>query len=423
MKKNWKLILCYVVIFCYIVLGNAMTFNFGNRLPFKISELLSMFLIFFLLIDKKEKLKISTFNFKLLIWLLIGFISLIINTIKFGYSISSSLYGALYGLRIIHLMLLCYLIKDYFKENKIDVKKIFNFIINCYIIVCIIGFIQLIFYPKAYDFYNIFYNIGVYFPNADPHVGRLISTYFDPNYLAACLLIPTAICLIYWNKYNEKKYFIKFLILSITIMLTVSRSGLLGYLIVIFLFTINSFKIEQKKLKIDKKILKLVLCIGIVLVMLFLSGKSRVINRVVNSSSDKSTYYRFDNWQYSLDIIKDNSLIGVGYNLIGTYSDVNLDVIRGESVKYGSDSSLLLIAMTTGMIGFTYFIIMIIKYIIENIKLKKKNSIYSIAILILIPALICCNFNNVLFYTLWMFPMLLIFNILEGEKYEDRDRC
>lgn len=423
MKKNWKLVLCYIVIFCYIVLGNAMTFNLGNRLPVKVAELISIVLIFTLLLKKEEKFKISNFNFKLLIWLLIGFVSLLINTIRFSYSIGSMLYGLLYSVRIVHLMLLCSLIKEYFKENKIEIKKIFDFIINCYIVVCIIGFVQLIFFPKAYDFYEIFYNLGVYFPNADPHVGRLISTYFDPNYLAACLLIPTIITLIYWDKYNEKKYFIKFLIISLTIVLTVSRSGLLGYVITVFLFTLSGLKLEQGKLKYNKKTIILFLSIMIMFVISLKSGNVRVVNRITNSVSDKSTYYRFDNWEYSMDIIKDNSLIGVGYNLIGTYSDVNLDIKRGESVKYGSDSSLLLIMMTTGIIGFIYFAIITLKYIIKNIRLRKKNIVYLISPIILISALICCNFNNVLFYTLWMFPVLLIINLLEGEKNENWNRC
>ncbi len=423
MKKNWKLVLCYIVIFCYIVLGNAMTFNLGNRLPVKVAELISIVLIFTLLLKKEEKFKISNFNFKLLIWLLIGFVSLLINTIRFSYSIGSMLYGLLYSVRIVHLMLLCSLIKEYFKENKIEIKKIFDFIINCYIAVCIIGFVQLIFFPKAYDFYEIFYNLGVYFPNADPHVGRLISTYFDPNYLAACLLIPTIITLIYWDKYNEKKYFIKFLIISLTIILTVSRSGLLGYVITVFLFTLSGLKLEQGKLKYNKKTIILFLSIMIMFVISLKSGNVRVVNRITNSVSDKSTYYRFDNWEYSMDIIKDNSLIGVGYNLIGTYSDVNLDIKRGESVKYGSDSSLLLIMMTTGIIGFIYFAIITLKYIIKNIRLRKKNIVYLISPIILISALICCNFNNVLFYTLWMFPVLLIINLLEGEKNENWNRC
>lgn len=423
MKKNWKLVLCYIVIFCYIVLGNAMTFNLGNRLPVKVAELISIVLIFTLLLKKEEKFKISNFNFKLLIWLLIGFVSLLINTIRFSYSIGSMLYGLLYSVRIVHLMLLCSLIKEYFKENKIEIKKIFDFIINCYIVVCIIGFVQLIFFPKAYDFYEIFYNLGVYFPNADPHVGRLISTYFDPNYLAACLLIPTIITLIYWDKYNEKKYFIKFLIISLTIILTVSRSGLLGYVITVFLFTLSGLKLEQGKLKYNKKTIILFLSIMIMFVISLKLGNVRVVNRITNSVSDKSTYYRFDNWEYSMDIIKDNSLIGVGYNLIGTYSDVNLDIKRGESVKYGSDSSLLLIMMTTGIIGFIYFAIITLKYIIKNIRLRKKDIVYLISPIILISALICCNFNNVLFYTLWMFPVLLIINILEGEKNENWNRC
>ena len=423
MKKNWKLVLCYIVIFCYIVLGNAMTFNLGNRLPVKVAELISIVLIFTLLLKKEEKFKISNFNFKLLIWLLIGFVSLLINTIRFSYSIGSMLYGLLYSVRIVHLMLLCSLIKEYFKENKIEIKKIFDFIINCYIVVCIIGFVQLIFFPKAYDFYEIFYNLGVYFPNADPHVGRLISTYFDPNYLAACLLIPTIITLIYWDKYNEKKYFIKFLIISLTIILTVSRSGLLGYVITVFLFTLSGLKLEQGKLKYNKKTIILFLSIMIMFVISLKSGNVRVVNRITNSVSDKSTYYRFDNWEYSMDIIKDNSLIGVGYNLIGTYSDVNLDIKRGESVKYGSDSSLLLIMMTTGIIGFIYFAIITLKYIIKNIRLRKKDIVYLISPIILISALISCNFNNVLFYTLWMFPVLLIINLLEGEKNENWNRC
>lgn len=420
MKKfNWNLFLCYIVIFSYIVLGNAATFNIGNRLPIKLAEIISIIVIIFLIFNNNHNKKRSNFNFKILIWVLIGFISLIINYIKFNYSINDVVYGAFYGFRIVHLIVLCSLIKDSF--DKTSIKKILDFVINCYIVVCCIGFLQVIFFPKAYDFYEIFYSLGVYFPDADPHVGRLVSTYFDPNYLASCLLIPTTICLIFWDKYNDKKYFIKYLVISLSILLTVSRSGLLGYIIVILLYTIGNIKIDNKKIKYSKRAIKLFTATIFILVVSLFSGNIRVINRVTNSVNDKSTYYRIDNWEYSANIIKDNWFIGIGYNLLGTYSEVNQGIIRGDSVKYGSDSSLLLIAMTTGIVGFMYFIITVINYIKNNLKLSKNNKIYLLGVIILISALVCCNFNNLLFYPLWLFSVLLILNLLEGEINENRD--
>ena len=163
--RRISIFLCFLTIFSYIVLGNCATFNLGDRLPVKVAEIISIITILFLIIFNK-KIRIDKFNIMILIWVILGSISAIINTIFYNYSMSELVYGLLYGIRIVHLVVLCMIISSCFKKYEVSTKKVIDFIVLNYIIVCIIGFIQLIVYPKAYDFYNLFYKFGVYFANS-----------------------------------------------------------------------------------------------------------------------------------------------------------------------------------------------------------------------------------------------------------------
>lgn len=413
-KAQLDLTLCYLTIFCYIVLGNAATFNLGNRLPIKVAEIVAIFTIFIIFFKNTVKIKVSKFNKKIFIWLIIGTLTLLFNFIKYNYSFEEAMYGFFYTVRIVYLIVLCMFIKFIFDKYNLEFKKILDFIINCFLLVCVIGFFQYIFYPRAYDFYNIFIKIGVYVPNPDPHVGRLISTFFDPNYLSVCLLIPASICLILWVKENNRIYFLKFLLIMLAILLTSSRSGVLGIAIILGLFIIQSIRRDDKKnFFIKKGVFLLVLFLLVCLPLLVYSGEVRAFNRVLQTGTDRSTYARFVSWKRGLSVIQDNPILGIGYNLTGIYYTKVQGLSIANSTGYGNDSSLLLVAMTTGIVGLVYFLSMIFKYLLHVLKLCKTNPLYFSLCAILFSALICSNFVNLLFYQLWLFPFLLIANIIQ----------
>jgi len=409
-KENISLFLCYLTISAYIFLGNCATFNIGNRLPIKLAEIISAVTIITLLLFK-TKIKFTQLNKHMFIWIAFGMCSVLINTVIYKYEVNNVFYGMLYPLRLIHLLLLTSLIVNTFNKYKTETKKIIDYIIINYMAVCMVGVVQLYFYPKASDFYNIFYKLGVYFPNPDPHIGRLLSTYFDPNYLAQCLSIPLAFSMIYWIKYDKKRYLLSILVIILTIILTVSRSGFLSLGIVLAVI----FLLCLKQRKITKKIFCFYVIIGVLTIAALLFSDIRIFDRIVNTTQDKSTISRVDNWSGSLDIIKDNSIIGIGYNMIGFYKTEVLNLATSNSTMFGSDSSLLLIVMTTGIIGALWCIYALIKYI-KKIYGKKEESNAIIAIIV--AALVGCNFINLLFYVLWLFPFLIIVNKTSVEEKE-----
>lgn len=416
-KDNTEIMTVFLSFFsigAFILLGNSLTFNFGQRLPLKFSEIITLvcIIIIFCLNIKSDKaiLKINRFTKFIIVLLTIGTLSLFANAIIKHYLLKNIIYAMFYSIRIIFLVYSFNIIVNCLKKYNVSSKKVCDFIIKIYIIVCIIGIIQLLFFKNAYDWYAIFEKIGNYFPNPDPHFGRLLSTYFDPNYLSACLLVPLSLSLSYWLNNYGKKYFFFFALFIISIILTVSRSGLLGAGISILILSLKYLFYDNmgSKHKLNKKVLLIyfVVFLGILILILL---DSRLISRIINSLNDPSTFFRFASWKEAWKIICNNMIIGIGYNAIGFYKD-NFGII---STSFGIDSSLLLIFTSIGIIGLSYFFI---KIIIKIINLNNEKEISSISLLsIIISSLVICNFNNLLFYTLWIVPITVLLGVNEYE--------
>lgn len=63
---------CYIVLFLYIVGGNMLTFNFGNRMPIKVAEICSIILCIWYIL-KYHNVSFYTHEKEIMIWLLMGF--------------------------------------------------------------------------------------------------------------------------------------------------------------------------------------------------------------------------------------------------------------------------------------------------------------------------------------------------------------
>lgn len=404
-KIKIELIFCYLIIILYIVGANALTFDLYKRVPVKASEIVSAFFVIRHFLRYK---KISFYKYEkyILGWFIIAMLISAYISRKFNFGLIEFIYGISYSLRIILIIFTANIITFYFKKNKIDKNKVIVFLLNLYIVVCILGYIQLIFFPIALDYYNIFYSLGVYWANPDPHINRLLSTYFDPNYLASCLVIPFTIALNKWIEGKENKYLIYLIIYGITVVLTVSRSGILGICLV------TMFSFLRRKFTRKNAMRNILILLLFIIAMIFLAVFDvRIIQRVINSSSDKSTFARFSSWESGYEIIKDNLFFGIGYNMIGSYRQHVLHQNVSLSSGYGNYSSIILILMSSGIIGCFYAAIALIKTLFFDKKFIAKNHDKSIIIKIIGASLIICNFNNLLFYILWIFPVILITDI------------
>lgn len=414
----------FVCIFCYIALGNAFTFNIGSRMPVKLGEIFSVFEYFIFVIwfikkkiDRSKAFEDIKYFTLLWIWILIGIISALLGFVFIGYSMNQFIYGLMYPLRIIHVMCLVIIIYQFIRYYKIDKEKIINYILALYVLVCLIGFFQLVFYPIAADWYNVFYKLHCYWATPDPHKNRLLSTYFDPNYLASILIIPVALLvskLIYEEK-NIKKTIIYLTLIGlflITILLTKSRSGIVGLVGVIGTLILY----YGVKRSIPAKVWIALLIGSIVIVYVFFFSGIEVFERILTFSDDASAQHRFDSWADTLNIFIKYPVMGIGYNMFGAFQETISTLEYTSASAYGVDSSLLMLLMTTGIVGS----IPVFIHLFKVLKPRKRGYLDHAVKQIIIASILMSFFNNLLFNLLWIFPIVIL-ALLNKQSNEERD--
>lgn len=421
-RRSLLAVFTLLVISLTIILGNSATFNLGESfkgIPVKIVEV--MMAIDFLLLaayiylnHKKNSVKfVKLKHLKILvIWILFGVLASLIKSFYYEYSIKELTYGWLYGARIMFYVAYTYCVAIYFKMNDFKLKDFLWKVVVCYVIVALIGFIQFKYWPVAYDFYNILRKFGVYLLNPDPHVNRLISTYLDPNFLSTILLLPISITVAFIiEDKTDIKSIIALAILITAEGLTVSRSGVLGLaifatlLLLFLLFGRNKLNDITINVKVLILIYIIVMCLPIVI---YIFKDSRIIERIIYASEDPSALARVSSWQLGVSLVKDNFFIGIGYNMIGFYTNQTSSI-----TSFGMDSSLLMVAATTGIIGLFIFLGFITSIFRDMVKIRKENFyIANTTIAVIIASVIASFFNNLLFYPLWLIPFLLIVNCI-----------
>lgn len=198
--------------------------------------------------------------------------------------------------------------------------------------IAVLGFVQFFLYP---DLRNLYY-LGW-----DPHLGRLFSTFLDPN-LAGIILVCTTLMLV--KELFERKisvlHFVLFTVSFISLLLTFSRSSYLAFfagMIVLGLLL--------------KKIKFTILLIAISLLAFYFIpkvGEGQNILRTVSSLA------RFDSINRGITLFLQHPLFGIGFG------------------DHSIDSSFLYILVSTGIVGFAAFLWIYVK--IFTIALKNKSA-------------------------------------------------
>lgn len=404
-------------LFLIIVGGNILSFEvFGTSV--RMGEALSIF-VGILLLRYFYRLNIDKSIIYLLIWMVLAIVLAFINGLFiYGFPGSDIVIGLLYLSRFVYSVLFAFMVAQYAKIEKkqISLLKFLNFL---YVVVCLIGFFQLVFYPVANDWYALFEGLRGSW-KGDPHINRLVSTDFDPNYFASCLLIGIVVNLVLLRHallhcFPRKKtkiilqYGIIFAIDILALFLTDSRSGILGLGLIIILYF--CFNIRFIRFKIYHLI---IIAAGILTCVYLLAFSDiTVFVRIRNIFSDASAGARFISWAKGFQIMADTLFMGIGYNLYPAYNAKFFGALSGNTIG-GTDSSLQLIVITTGVIGF----VLLLLHLIDLWKgLKTQYAVKSL----IIAALVICNFNNLLFYSLWVIPFYLLLyltksNAIEQEK-------
>lgn len=272
-----------------------------------------------------------------------------------------------------------------------NTKKIFfiKYITFIAVGLSILGFLQLYLYPDFREMAE---------KGWDPHIGRLLSTWFDPNFLgsffAFILTLLAGIFGVYTQKHpilsfnfvQNKKNFARFynkkittifiaitLLLLISLLLTYSRSALLAFVLPTFVLGIIYFRG-----------LLLTLSFAIILLLPFSPRATERITDGINSAisitetnsmfvPDPTARLRVENMQQGLQLASENFWTGIGFNTIRLHKTQNIHS------SGGFDSSLLTTLVTSGIFGLIAFLFFYFRLAIKLLwkSRKYKNSTHS----------------------------------------------
>lgn len=305
----------------------------GNFYPLDIFVFLTVSVwVFTKIIIRNYQSKIPKYFILLFFFLLWVLISLILG--KSQVLPSEFLIGFAYFLRFLFYSLFSLVVHDQ-KKNSNKFSKILIF---SSLILATAGFIQLIVYS---DLAKLAAQFGY-----DPHKNRLVSTFLDPNFTAAYLVLGLSLVLSISNSVqgNLKKWYgLVGAVLFVALIFTFSRSGWVMFSAVLFLYGV----LRSPKL----------LAVAFLAATFAYFAVPRVQTRISGlTDPDDSARLRLISWSNALTIFKNTPVFGVGYNLYRPaqerYGFFDYRDLEGGHAGAGSDSSFLLILATTGTVGF-----------------------------------------------------------------------
>lgn len=254
-----------------------------------------------------------------------------------GYSGSELLAGTFYFVRWLEYAAWFFIVLDMVR-SRVRAGRYLALLVWSGVIVASLGFLQLRIYP---DFTFMV-------PQGwDPHVGRLLSTWFDPNFLGGWLTLLVTVSLPValvkpWR--SARWWWLAIIIMTGAIVLTYSRSAYVGLAAGAGIVTLVRSRLLF--------LLGIAAFIGLVLFV------PRINERVIGIRTiDETAQLRLVSWDNARTVLTDHPWIGVGYNLY-KYVQVQYGFVTktSEHSASGSDSSLLTIGVTTGIIGLLAYV-------------------------------------------------------------------
>lgn len=296
--------------------------------------------------------------------------------------------SGLYLIRMVTYFCIYLYLRHVTTLKKIKPGSIYNGLMWAGVVICAIGWFQYVLYP---DLRNLFY-LGW-----DPHLNRIFSTYFDPNFLG--LMLVFTIILI-WKKLisdsNRPVLFLLIFVVFITLAFTYSRGSYLALSAATIYFAV----VKRKLMLIG--MVGAVLAVTMVLLPRSM-GHGVLLERVF------SIEQRIENFKQGMTLFAKYPILGVGFNAT-RYAKQKYGYSGNPSIEdhsgAGFDNSLLFVAVTTGIIGYISYILLLSK-VYSYISLIGRTT--------LVAAVTHSMFVNSLFYP-WVMLWLWVIVACDSSK-------
>jgi len=375
-----KLIFIYLAAF---PLGQLLRFNFKFltfNIPFHLVDLLAAVALLFLFFGKVKVPKIFKF---ISAFLLVCVFSLLLSLTKFN---SLQVFvGTLYLLRFVAYSALFVAAWNIRLKNAMVKNTLFNSLITISFATGIFGWIQYFWLSDLR---------ALKFLGWDDHLYRLVGTFLDPGFTGIILVLGFLAVFTRFIDTGDKLLTPILGFFLVTIAFTYARASYLA----LFAGVVALALLKKKMKKVFWPIFLLLILIPLL---------PRPPGEGVKLERLHSVYAKAQNFSETTTIISKNPLFGVGFNNICAARIKYIGDAGYSHACSGSDSSLLFVAATTGLVGLLIFLYMAYK-IIKSIS----RNVYGVSFLVCSGALFVHSlFVHSLFYPWvmgWMGILLAI---------------
>lgn len=348
-------------------------------------------------------------------WSALFFISVVIlgsgifGTILHGFDLPSFIYS----IRLVLIALTGSVLGvALFETFKLNIRAFYVYFSTIYLVQIFLGFLIYLLFKQSKDLWTFLSLLGIVI-RGDPHEGRFVSTYFDPNFFAAIGCIPFLILIRLYVLRPSLKGIIPILVVTGSILLTWSRSGIAT----LFLLSFGAFFISIKSRKIYRihsVLLKVVCFLPVILILLFypiLEDVNLFICRFANLGTDYSALGRITSFEFGWNIFLNNPLFGTGYNYL---CYLMRDGRMLSSVDSSILSTLICFGVTFTFIFMVCFLLWVVHFWKSALFVRKINPelyLFSrwLILYLLIVFVFTSQMNNLLYYPFWLLPMTSIF--------------
>jgi len=291
-------------------------------------------------------------------------------------------YGLLYLFRLAAYLYFGIYVWNFVKKSIDNKKLVLNSLLIVSIASAVFGWIQFFVFPDLKPFFVWGW---------DMHLFRLVGTFLDPTFLALIIVFGSILSM---HKFIEtKKWICAFstVFLLVSLAFTYSRAGYLA-----FIAGVTAIVYFEKRFK------KLLFLIPGIILIAFLLPTTK--NHSIELFRSFSALSRIENYHQTLKIFSESPALGVGYNnmCLAYQKYIGVQDFSSHACS-GSDSSLLFILATTGVMGMIVFIFSILNVI----KLLPRNKYFIILSSSFAALLVHSFFGNSMFYP-WIMGWMLI---------------
>lgn len=378
-----KLFVVYLILFPLGQLISKRIWILGKVVPIHPIEVI---LIVIVVLNIKNITSFIKVNKQLQSLILVVLFSFVFSTTIFN--LNQMIIGFLYILRLFSYVGLIFIARVSLETLKKD--RIVELLLILSLSIILIGWLQYIIFPDL----RILKYLGW-----DDHRFRLVGALLDPAFMGLMAAFGAILTIGRYFENKKASYLLFHLIFLVTVLFTYSRASYIALALgVIYLLY---------SVKIKVKIIVFAILLGLISVAVFIprpEGSEGVkLERVY------SIVARVDDYKNTISIWKNSPVFGVGYNNLCISKKI-YDPSKKTNEKNnqshscsGSDSGILLILSTTGVVGLLIVAGLIIKFIMAI----KRDVFGTIFIASLVIYFVHAQFVNSLLYP-WVVGWLIL---------------